>query len=220
MRATHYLLFLSLFFLSAGQAQFLLQGEFRPRTEYRQGYGSLIADTTRAGFGISSRLRLTAGYQTETYRFHLSLQDVMVWGENPQLFPADQNHSLSFFEAWAQLQVAEPISIRLGRQVISHDDERIFGAVDWVQQGRNHDAALIAYTGNALALDLGFAYNQDYDDPSGFQSEGNTYTAVSAFSYKSMQFLYSRKRWKHLGASILFLNTGFQRFTASGQGEG
>ena len=40
------------------QAQFTLDGEFRPRTEYRHGFGSLIPDAAEAGFGISTRARL------------------------------------------------------------------------------------------------------------------------------------------------------------------
>ena len=68
------------------QAQFTLDGEFRPRAEYRNGFGSLIADNAEPGFGISTRARLNAGFKTETYKVYLSLQDVFVWGEkkNPQ----------------------------------------------------------------------------------------------------------------------------------------
>ena len=86
-------------------AQFTLDGEFRPRAEYRNGFGSIIPDAADAGFGISTRARLNAGYTTETYKFYLSLQDVMVWGENRQILPYDQNNSFAIFEAWADVNL-------------------------------------------------------------------------------------------------------------------
>ena len=142
-------------------AQFSLDGEFRPRTEYRHGFGGLIPDAADAGYGISTRIRLNAGYTTETYNFYLSFQDVMVWGENRQLLPYDQNNSFAVFEAWADINLGSGFSTKLGRQVISYDDQRIFGGLDWAQQGRNHDAALLKYKKNKFMLDLGLAFSQD-----------------------------------------------------------
>ncbi|MEQ9582859.1 MAG: hypothetical protein RIM68_11985, partial [Arenibacter sp.] len=91
-----YLLFTVIaLYASISNAQFTLDGEFRPRTELRHGYGSLIADDADAGFGVSTRLRLNAGYTLEAYKFYLSFQDVMVWGENRQLLPDDENNSFA-----------------------------------------------------------------------------------------------------------------------------
>src|SRR5690606_2000839 len=126
-------------------AQFSLDGEFRPRAEYRNGFGTIIPENDDAGFGISTRIRLNAGYAAESYKFYVSFQDVLVWGENMQLLPYDQNNSFAVFEAWGELALGSGFSTKLGRQIISYDDERIFGALDWAQQGRNHDAALIHY---------------------------------------------------------------------------
>ena len=52
---------------SLAYAQFTLDGEFRPRTELRHGFGSLIADDVGAPFGVSTRLRLNAGYTNGAY---------------------------------------------------------------------------------------------------------------------------------------------------------
>ena len=128
------------------QAQFTLDGEFRPRTEYRHGYGSIIPDAADAGFATSTRARLNVGFTTQSYKFYLSIQDVMVWGENRQILPYDQNNSLAVFQAWADVNLGNGFSTKLGRQVISYDDQRIFGGLDWAQQGRNHDAGLLKYS--------------------------------------------------------------------------
>ncbi|WP_100614752.1 alginate export family protein [Confluentibacter citreus] len=193
-------------------AQFSLDGEFRPRTEYRHGFGTLIPDAADAGFGISTRIRLNAGYATESYKFYVSFQDVMVWGENMQLLPYDQNNSFAVFEAWGELALGSGFSTKLGRQVISYDDERIFGGLDWAQQGRNHDAALIQYKKEKFMLDLGLAFGQDYSHPTGFVNSGTAYNTSGNFTYKTMQYVYLKQAWENLSGSLLLLNNGFQNF--------
>ena len=126
-------------------AQFSLDGELRPRTEYRNGFNNLIKDASEPGFGTSTRARLNFGYKSEGYETYVSLQDVFVWGENRQILPTDANDSFSIFEAWANIKLTESTGLKLGRQSIAYDDQRIMGGLDWAQQGRNHDAFLHKY---------------------------------------------------------------------------
>ncbi|APY12615.1 hypothetical protein BWZ22_15915 [Seonamhaeicola sp. S2-3] len=202
------------------QAQFTLDGEFRPRTEYRHGFGSLIADDTDAGFGISTRARLNAGFTTESYKVYLSLQDVMVWGENRQILPYDQNNSFAIFQAWAEIKLGEGWSTKIGRQVLSYDDQRILGGLDWAQQGRNHDAALIKHKKGNFILDFALAFNQDYSNPTGFVSTGTGYDTTGFFSYKTMQMLYLKQSWEKFSGSLLLLNNGFQKYDGSSEPDG
>ncbi len=206
--------------LQFAQAQFTLDGEFRPRTEYRNGFGSIIPDAADPGFGISTRARLNAGYNTEAYKFYLSLQDVMVWGENRQILPYDQNNSFAIFQAWAEIALGKGWSTKLGRQVISYDDQRIFGGLDWAQQGRNHDAALLKYSKGPFLMDVGLAFNQDYSNPTGFQSMGTAYNTSGFFSYKTMQYVYLKQAWENFTGSLLALNTGFQNFDTNNVPDG
>ena len=74
------LLTLLVLFTISSKAQFSINGELRPRTEYRHGFGNLIAEDVEPGFGISTRARLNAGWSTDAYKVYLSLQDIMVWG--------------------------------------------------------------------------------------------------------------------------------------------
>ena len=91
------------------------------------------------------------------------------------------------------------------------------GGLDWAQQGRNHDAILIKHKKEGFLLDLGFAYNQDYDNISGFQSVGNTYNTKGFFSYKTMLYGYFKKTWENFSGSLLILNNGFQNFEEDGE---
>lgn len=206
--------------LQFSQAQFTLDGEFRPRTEYRNGFGSLIADNADAGFGISTRARLNAGYKTEAYKFYLSMQDVMVWGENRQILPYDQNNSFAIFQAWAEINFGSGWSTKLGRQVLSYDDQRILGGLDWAQQGRNHDAALIKYKKDKFILDVALAFNQDYSNPTGFVSAGTAYNTTGFFSYKTMQYAYLKQSWESFSGSLLLMNNGFQEFDTNSDADG
>ncbi|HDZ05469.1 hypothetical protein LCGC14_0071190 [marine sediment metagenome] len=201
-------------------AQFTLDGQFRPRTEYRHGFGSIIPDAADAGFAISTRARLNAKYETEAYQFYLSIQDVMVWGENRQILPDDQNDSFAVFEAWADISLGKGWSTKLGRQVISYDDQRIFGGLDWAQQGRNHDAGLLKYKKDKFMLDVGLAFSQDFDNPAGFQSVGTAYNTSGFFTYKTMQYLYAKQQWDNFSVSILALNNGFQNFDTEEETDG
>lgn len=192
------------------QGQFTLNGEFRPRTEFRNGFGALIPENTDAGFGTATRLRLNTGYETEGYTFYVSLQDVFVWGENRQLLQADLNNSFSLFEAWANVNIGKGWSTKIGRQVISYDDQRILGALGWAQQGRNHDAALIKYNKGKFLMDIGFGFNQNQSDISGFRSVGTDFTTTGFFTNKALQYVYLKQNWSSFSASFLGMNTIFQ----------
>lgn len=217
----YFLVFLSVQLINA---QFTLDGQFRPRTEYRNGFQNLIPEGVDAGFGINTRARLNAGYSTESFKVYLSLQDLLVWGENPQIIPVDANNSFSVFEAWASLKLGGKWSTKIGRQVLSYDDQRFFGGLDWAQQGRNHDLAMIKYQGEKLILDFGLAFNQDYDENGGplfgFQNQGTAYPANNPFQYKTMQYLYLKNKWENLSASILAVNYAHQNFDTNGMADG
>lgn len=220
MNKKHIILALLLASFQFAKAQFTLDGEFRTRSEYRHGFGNLISDAADAGFGISNRVRLNTSFMTDNYWVYISLQDVMVWGENRQILPYDQNNSFAVFQAWAEIKLGENTSTRVGRQVLSYDDQRILGGLDWAQQGRNHDAALIKYKKDNFLLDVALAFNQDYSHPTGFVSTGTAYNTTGFFSYKTMQMLYMKKNWEKLSGSLLLLNNGFQEFDTNNSADG
>ncbi|MBW6497247.1 MAG: alginate export family protein [Bacteroidales bacterium] len=182
-------------------AQFSLTGELRPRAEYRNGFSSLIGEDEEAAFFISQRSRLNFRYDKEELTFFVSLQDVRVWGEVPQLTRSDVNSSIH--EAWGELRLSPDVALRLGRQELVYDNARMLGNVDWAQQGRSHDLALLKWnTSDRSQFHAGFAFNQE--------GERRVSTFYTLNNYKTMQFLWFNQRWDQTGLSLLFLNNGMQ----------
>lgn len=187
-------------------AQFTLDGEVRPRFEYRHGFKA-VADSAQDGAAsVEQRTRLNFGYKTEGYIFKVTLQDIRVWGSQPTLIgaAAQQNNDgayLSVHEAWGEALMSDKWSIKMGRQEIDYDDARIFGNVAWAQQARSHDAALLRFKAEKFKMDLGVAYNQDIS--------ALAKTEAQFGSYKAMQYLWLNNKFSEsFSASVLILNLG------------
>ena len=186
---------------SMASAQFVLSGELRPRAEYRHGFKSpAITDMDAAAF-VSQRSRLNVAYKNDKMKFGLSLQDVRVWGDVPQLNLSDDSFSLH--EAWGEYFITPEFSIKAGRMELAYDDSRMLGNVDWAQQGRSHDIGLLKYEKNAWKVHAGMAYNQDQE-----RLAGRVYTVIG--NYKTMQLLWINHNEGNLDVSALFLNNGKQ----------
>ena len=181
-------------------AQFSLSGEVRPRMEYLHGYSTLTdKDSDPAGFA-SQRTRVNFNYSNERVKMGISVQDVFIWGSQPQLFST--SNTLSVHQAWGQYFLTPSLSLKLGRQELSYDDERIFGASNWDQQGRSHDVALLRYDG-MVRIDIGAAFNQDKKYLNG------AYYGLN--NYKMMQFIWlNTDIVDDMNLSLLFLNNGYQ----------
>ena len=132
--------------------------QIRPRYEYRNGFKSLMPIGEDATSFISQRSRLNFNYKQEKLKAKLTFQNIRTWGDVPTTAQADKN-GIALFEAWAQYDFDAAWSARLGRQVISYDNQRIFGEIDWAQQGQSHDAAVFSFHPKNHQLDLGMAFN-------------------------------------------------------------
>lgn len=182
-------------------AQFILSGELRPRAEYRHGFKAMPNDGDDPAFFISQRSRINADYSSEKFKTFFSLQDIRVWGDLPQLAAADQKFTIH--QAWGEYFFTNNFSLKAGRQEIIYDDSRIFGNVDWAQQGRSHDAALLRFKHGNFKADGGFAYNQESE-----KLFDNVYTIGG--NYKAMQYIWLHNDFSGLGVSLLALNNGMQ----------
>lgn len=182
------------------EAQFSISGELRPRTEYRHGFKNLVSEDAKAAFQISQRTRVNAAYTFKNLEFGISVQDIRLWGETPQLTATSNRFMLH--QAWAEIGLSQNLALKLGRHELVYDDARILGNVDWAQQGRSHDLALLKYE-NKFKLHVGIAFNQQFD-----QLLSTKYDLTT--NYKSLQFLWYNKQIKNLSVSVLVLNNGME----------
>lgn len=197
-----YLLIIAMLLLSSyAIAQVKVDAELRPRFEYRHGYKTLFPDNADAAAFVSQRTRLNASYTDKKLEFYLSVQDIRVWGDVPQLNSSDKN-GLGVHQAWGEMRFTPRFVVKLGRQVIIYDDQRIFGGVGWAQQARSHDVALLKFKKNDFSLHLGAGFNQD--------GESLTETTLNTNTYKAMQYVWLNNKWDSFGASFLLLNNGMQ----------
>jgi alginate export protein len=183
-------------------AQFTVTGEIRPRAEYRNGYRSLATVDMNPAFFIEQRTRLNFGYKSEGYIFKITFQDVRTWGNEPQLIVGDGKWT-TIHETWAKIILSDKLALKVGRQEISYDDERIFGPVGWAQQARSHDAAILQFNQNEWKADLVLAFNQDRPQST------TTYYSTSA-NYKALQTLWINRKTENFEGSFLFLNNGLE----------
>jgi len=176
--------------------------QLRPRYEYRNGFKSLMPIGEDATSFISQRSRLNFNYIQEKLKAKLTFQNIRTWGDVATTTQADKN-GIALFEAWAQYDFDAKWSARLGRQVISYDNQRIFGEIDWAQQGQSHDAAVITFHPKNHQLDLGFALNANAEN---LLEPKTAYTT----NYKSLQYAWYHTQFSKLNMSLLLLNTGYE----------
>jgi len=195
--------------LPAMAQQFDLGLELRPRYELRNGYKTLLSESQDPASLITQRSRLNFDFQNEKLSVRASVQNIRSWGDVPTLNKADAN-GLAIFEAYGIYQLTEKLGFKVGRQVISYDNQRIFGQVNWAQQGRSHDALVLMFSPSSnQQLHLGAAVNNEdeflFDMP------------YALNNYKNMQYAWYHLDWRQSALSLLVLNTGYDYQNASVQ---
>ncbi len=207
-------------------AQLSLSAQFRTRTELRDGQGAPLPKGANPAFFTSQRTRLNFGYTAYRLKFGVALQDVRVWGQDVSTINRTtiaDNNGIMLHEAWAEVQLTDTslknkaLSLKIGRQELVYDDQRLIGNLDWLQQGRRHDAAVLKYETKAWMIHLAAAFNQNKESASGTvynSTPPGNYTSSTngGTMYKSMQFLYAGRKLKSGSASFLFFADQFSKY--------
>ena len=161
--------------ISTVKAQFTLTGQLRTRTEIRNGLGNLVLKGSKPAAFTSQRTRLSFGYKWDRLTFGVTVQDVRVWGQDASSISNADGSRLMLHEGWADLMLfnkadttiktkgIDLMSLKIGRQELSYDDVRLIGNLDWLQQARRHDMALLKTVHKGWQIDIGYAFNQNTD---------------------------------------------------------
>jgi hypothetical protein len=144
------LIFLSLW-TNPIYSQLTIDGQFRSRAELRNGYRELASETNFAALLVSQRSRLILNHNDSNFVFRFSAQDARVWGQNWNQMP---NNALHLHEAWAAYKVNKQLMLKVGRQELKYDDQRLLAVRDYSITGVTYDAALLLYNNNELELNF------------------------------------------------------------------
>ncbi|HMW11498.1 MAG TPA: hypothetical protein PJ987_13760, partial [Bacteroidia bacterium] len=224
-----FVLFLSFIFPTDSQAQdtlksennFNIRGQLRTRFELRDGAFRPLTKKEQPATLVSERIRLTFDYAyKDLFTIKISPQTVGVWGQANMVQGAEYSgNQFALFEAWSKINLSPSVNIKIGRQVITLDDERFFGELDWAQGGRAHDAISIDFHRKSFELRGYASFNQNYkvmyannlNNPS-----GNLYSTTDGFPYKWMQTIWANiPAGKYFRFTVLANNLGFQQATYS-----
>lgn len=144
--------------------------DMRTRLELKHGYKSLPTPDTSAAFTISQRTRFNVAFKSKPVDVFLSFQDARVWGEqDPRegqtgtstTVTPTTTFPLYLFEAYAEPHFNDKWSVRIGRQIVEYDNQRLFAENDWRLPGNSHDAIRLIYNNNInFTTQLLFAFNQ------------------------------------------------------------
>jgi hypothetical protein len=212
-------------------AQFTFSGQLRTRTEYRNGQGTLLKEGDSPAFFTSQRTRVSAGYTGYRIKAFATLQDVRVWGQDASTINRTTNadlNGLMLHEAWgefslldtSQTKLGKELALKVGRQELVYDDVRLLGNLDWLQQGRRHDMALLKWANKGWMLHGGVAYNQNREQKSGTVYNGvpTAYAAGTngiGTDYKSLQFVYLGRKFSAGNVSLLAIKDDFSQYTTT-----
>lgn len=195
----------SLFAQSVPEEQLEVNLQIRPRAEIRHGLFTPIIKGQESATFIAQRSRLGLVYsKMNKLKIGFTTQIVNVWGNDPQVQVTGNNVTL--YEAWAQYFFSSNWDIKAGRQVLSYDDERILGALDWNNAARKHDALKVGFKKNKWVLNAVAAYNQNSE-----KLTGDFFDNGYSQPYKSMELIYAKyQSGKNISFSILGINNAFQ----------
>jgi hypothetical protein len=223
---------ITVFNYNESKAQLTATGQIRERVEVRAGQGTLQPQAVRPGVFTSQRTRLNVGFSGYRFKAFASIQDVRVWGQDASTInrtTTEANNGVLVNEAWGEvilndtISTIENLSIKAGRQEISYDDQKVLGGLDWLQQGRRHDALILKYANKGWIADLGFAFNQNRELNTGTVYNGTNPAYAAGTNgigtlYKSFQYLYIDKKFFFGDLSFLFFNEDFNQYTSATAG--
>ncbi len=96
----------------------------------------------------------------------IQLQDVRVWGEEKDTLGNVAAEGLDLHQAYADIPLGlDGLKLRIGRQEMGFDEQRLIGSVGWTPQARAFDAALVSFKRSdfMLSADVFYAQTSDLD---------------------------------------------------------
>ncbi|WP_404986319.1 alginate export family protein [Chryseobacterium sp. M5] len=184
--------------------------DLRSRAELDNGARTLISKDKSAETTVASRARFGIDYYYKNLEVYISAQDVRTWGETTSNASKNQNFILN--EAWANYQFSDKFAVKLGRQILSYDNERLIGTLDWAMQGRSFDAlkGVFKLSPNSK-LETVITYNNDDNDANDLPYKEIYQITEAGEITKSLQIIHYQYTGKNkFQFSVIALNNVLQ----------
>ena len=210
-------------FIFSANAQFTIDAQYRVRAQALHGYKAPAKVDAEAAFHVGQRTRLNLNYKAEKYETKLSLQDVRTWGDadivNATGVQGKSGNNIDIYEAWFKLKFDDKRSLKIGRQELKYDDQRLISWRNWWDRGMTYDAATFSCVNKdaGLSWDLSVSYNSN----SSATTFGNDYLSLdtSGVGYFgtvnpmiTQNFLYIKKKiGDKLYVSATAIASGWQK---------
>jgi len=179
----------------------LIDAEIRPRTEIRDGFKTLNVQGNDPGLFTSQRTRLGLTYASGLLHAQVTIQDARVFGQRAV---SSTDASIGLYEGWAEVLLTPGGTLKVGRQTLKYDDNRLFSSPAWSNTGTSHDLALFKYNLNDWQLHLGMAYNNSSEISSEL-------LYANTVKYRSMAFAWlSKDIFPGMNVSAILVNEGIQ----------
>ena len=197
--------FLLLLLVSLGieaQAQFKIDAEYRPRFEFRDGYGTLKTVGSDPAYFVTQRTRLNFNHSTDKLTTRISIQDYRIWGESK--LKGDEP-GINLYEAWFKYQITDFWSLTAGRQSFNIDNKRLFSAANWNQVSASHDGATIDFSNKTVVFKMLTAFNQS--KVSNFGTD--LYSQIN--NYKFLNVIWLEKKIGSISIANLTITDAYQK---------
>jgi hypothetical protein len=195
----------------------LIDLQMRNRFEVRNGYGSIPSENAVASTFVNQRTRLSLTYQhNNMFNSVLSFQDVRVWGMHD---PRGLDGTIQLFEGYVEPFITPAFSIRIGRQRIMYDNQRLFAENDWRTNASAHDAVTFKYNKGKLNAEFAAAFNQanervfgtDFTPSEPSTTPGSPSPSVTWTNYKALGVNYIKYDFSpSVTATTIIASDGYQ----------
>jgi len=155
----------------------IIDGEIRPRTEFQDGYSKPIGTANDPGVFTTQRTRLNFAYSNALISTMVSLQDARVFGQEAQ---TSSTATVGIYQAWAEVLFFQGLTLKIGRQAVCFDDNRLFSSPQWSNTGTAHDMGLMKYSIDNWQFQLAAAFNNNSANASEtFYTQGANYRSMN-----------------------------------------
>ncbi|MDA3929396.1 MAG: alginate export family protein [Prolixibacteraceae bacterium] len=186
---------------SAQSDLFQINAELRPRLIIDDGYKTPKAKGDDTPVYSTQRTRLNFLFRNDKLETFISVQDVRIFGDDDNYKTSGvfgNTNSLCLHQAWVKLNIIEPLSLKVGRQQLLYDDQRILSTRNWNDYQVTYDALLAEYKTDQHRLHIGLSYNADNKASLLFAPE----------KFKSFDFIHYQYQFNQFTLSAIAILTG------------